>query len=190
MDILKRKIVLASKSPRRKQLLAEAGFSFEIRTKDTDESYPADLDVNEVAAYIARKKAIAAKELVADDEILLTADTIVVLGDTIYGKPKDAADAIQILKALSGKMHLVITGVCIMNKDKESLFSSVSKVFFKDLTDEEIRFYVDKYQPFDKAGAYAIQEWIGHSKIYKIEGTYTNIMGLPIDRIYDALKEF
>jgi len=190
MDIEKYKIVLASKSPRRSQLLREAGFKFEMKTLDVDESFPDDLDRAEVAAYIARKKASAAKDLIKDDEILLTADTIVVLENQIYEKPKDREDAIRILSDLSGKVHQVITGVCLLSKGKEQVFSEVADVHLAPLSQAEIEYYIDTYKPYDKAGAYAIQEWIGHCKITKIEGTYTNIMGLPVHRIYEALEGF
>ncbi len=181
---------MASKSPRRSQLLKEAGLDFVVKTKDTEESYPADLEVDKVAEYIAKKKAYAAREFIEDDTILLAADCIVTLGNKIYGKPKDAEDAFRILSELSGKTHKVITGVCLLSNTKEKVFSSVSKVEFELLKEEEIRYYIDKFQPFDKAGAYAIQEWIGLCKIKKIEGLYSNIMGLPMAKVYKELEDF
>ncbi len=184
------KIILASKSPRRSQLLQEAGFNFIVKTKETEETYPADLDVDEVAEYIAKKKAYAAKEFIEDGTVLLAADSIVIIENKIYGKPKDAEDAYRILSELSGKMHKVITGVCLLSSTKERLFSSISKVYFDPLSEEEIRYYVDKFKPFDKAGAYAIQEWIGLCKISKIEGLYSNIMGLPVADVYKELLKF
>jgi len=191
MKILHKKIILASKSPRRKQLLEQAGFNnFEVRSMDCDESYPADLEVDKVAGYIARKKAEAAKGLIKEEEILLTSDTIVIQDEIIYGKPKDYDDAVRVLRILSGSMHRVITGVCLMTQEKERVFSSISKVYLAPLTEEEIAYYVSTYEPYDKAGSYAIQEWIGLCKIIKIEGTYTNIMGLPTDRIYEELEDF
>ncbi len=190
MELQKRKILLASKSPRRHQLLKEAGFNFEIKTIDVEEVYPEDLPNREVAAYLAELKAMAAKHLVKNGEILLTADTIVIQDNTIYGKPKDRADAIRILKKLSGKMHEVITGVCLLSNEKSQVFSTVSRVHFEPISEEEITYYIDHYQPFDKAGAYAIQEWIGHCKISKIEGTYSNIMGLPMESVYKKLMAF
>lgn len=184
------KIILASKSPRRSQLLKEAGFDFIVKTKETEETYPADLEVEKVAEYLAKKKAFAAKEFIEKDSILLAADSIVAVGNKIYGKPKDAKDAYRILAELSGKTHKVITGVCLLSSTKEKSFSSVSKVHFEPLSDEEIRYYVDEFQPFDKAGAYAIQEWIGLCKISKIEGLYSNIMGLPMAEVYRELHKF
>jgi nucleoside triphosphate pyrophosphatase len=185
-----KKIILASKSPRRSQLLKEAGFDFVIKTKEVEESYPADLEVEKVAEYLAKKKAYAAKEFIEKDSVLLTADSIVTLENEIYGKPKNADDAFRILRELSGKVHKVITGVCLLSLTKERSFSSISKVHFEQLSDEEIRNYIEEFQPFDKAGAYAIQEWIGLCKISKIEGLYSNIMGLPVAEVYKELREF
>jgi septum formation protein len=189
-DLQNRKILLASKSPRRHQLLREAGFNFEVKTMDIEEIYPEDLPNREVAAYLAELKATAAKHLLKNGEILLTADTIVIQDNIIYGKPKDRADAINILKKLSANMHEVITGVCLMSAEKSHTFSTISKVYFEPISDEEIAYYLDNYQPYDKAGAYAIQEWIGHCKISKIEGTYSNIMGLPMETVYKKLMAF
>lgn len=185
-----KKIILASKSPRRSQLLSEAGFDFEIKTKEVEEDYPADLAVEAVAPYLARKKALASRDIIQDDEILLAADSVVILGDTIFGKPTDRDDAIRILEALSGNMHQVITGVCLLSKEKEQTFSGISKVYIDELSRAEIEYYIDKFKPFDKAGSYAIQEWIGLCKISKIEGTYSNIMGLPVNLVYKALMAF
>lgn len=190
MDLLKKKLILASKSPRRSQLLKEAGIEFEIKTKEVEEDYPESLAVEEVAPYLARKKAIESIDLIAEDEILLAADSVVIINNKIYGKPKDKADAIATLQALSGNMHLVITGVCLLSKEKEKTFSSITKVYFEELSLEEIEFYIDQFQPFDKAGAYAIQEWIGLCKIQKIEGTFANVMGLPVSLIYKELTRF
>jgi len=190
MKVLNRKIILASKSPRRSQLLEEAGFTFEIKTKEVDESYPPNLPVLEVAKYIAQKKAIACMDFLNNDGILLAADSIVALGNSIFGKPKDKADAISILQQLSGKTHQVITGVCLKSLQKESLFAGVSNVTFDPLSLAEIEYYIDNFQPYDKAGAYGIQEWIGHCKITKIEGTYTNIVGLPVQLVYEELSKF
>ncbi|MFK8103667.1 MAG: Maf family nucleotide pyrophosphatase [Saprospiraceae bacterium] len=190
MNVLDKKIILASKSPRRSQLLREAGFQFEIKTKETPEDFPDELPVEEVAAYLARKKALAAKSFLENGKVLLAADTIVTLDQEIFGKPTDAADARRILRALSGKEHLVITGVCLLSTQQEKTFSGVSKVFMDELTAEEIDYYIEQFQPYDKAGAYAIQEWIGLNKISKIEGSYVNIMGLPVQMIYQALQSF
>ena len=181
---------MASQSPRRKQLLAEAGFEFEIKPTDVEETYPEDLDVREVPAFLAIKKAKAALQFIENEEVIVASDCVVILENKIYGKPTDFGDAVNILTALSGKMHEVITGVCLLSKEKQVVFSGVSKVFFKTLTRDEIEFYINTYKPFDKAGAYAIQEWIGLTKIAKIEGTYSNIMGLPMDLVYDELMKF
>lgn len=188
---LDKKIILASKSPRRSQLLKQAGFKFEVKTTEVEETYPPDLHTDQVAVYLARKKAKAAQGFLNQPgEVLLAADSIVIQDGVIFGKPKDKADAFRILKSLSGKMHRVITGVCLLSKQKEKSFSSISKVYFEDLTEEEINFYIEEYQPYDKAGAYAIQEWIGLCKISKIEGIYTNIMGLPVELVYRELLRF
>lgn len=184
------KIILGSKSPRRKELIAGLGIEFEIRTKDTDESYPADLPVNEIANYIANNKAKALIPTLSEDEIIICADTIVVIDHQILGKPEDTADAKRMLHLLSGKTHDVITGVVIANQTKKQMFSVTTKVSFKELTSEEIEYYIEQYQPFDKAGSYGIQEWIGYIGIPKIEGSYFNVVGLPVHEVYEALKEF
>lgn len=184
------KIILASKSPRRSQLLKEIGYSFTIRTKETDESYPEDMPVREVALFLARKKAHDCAEFIQNkDEILLTADTTVVWNDKIYGKPENRADAIRILSDLSGQMHEVVTGVCLYSLSQEVCFAETACVYFAPLSPDEITNYIDSYQPYDKAGAYAIQEWIGLAKIRKIEGSYSTIMGLPTARLYDELQK-
>ena len=190
MNALKRNIILASKSPRRSQLLEAAGFNFTVKVKEVEEIYPDSLPPREVAEYLAKLKADASREFLITDEIILTADSIVLLNNTIFGKPKDAADAFHIIRTLSGKMHEVITGVCLLSKTKEVSFSAISKVYFEALSDEEIHYYVDNFKPFDKAGAYAIQEWIGLCKISKIEGAYSNIMGLPVERVYREMEQF
>ena len=191
MEILNKKLILASKSPRRSQLLAAAGFTFEIRTKEVEENYPDDLAAEEVAPYLAEKKAMECAEfLTNEDDILLASDCIVVFEGEIYGKPKNKEEAMQILKVLSGNVHQVITGVCLLSKQKKKIFSAVSKVHFQEISEEEIDYYLEKYQPYDKAGAYAIQEWIGLCKISKIEGTYSNIMGLPMEAVYRELLSF
>ena len=189
-SMINRPIILASKSPRRHQLLKEAGFEFEVRTRSIDEVFPEEMPVNEVAEYLAKAKADAVTDWLTGNEVIITADSVVILNNVIYGKPKDAADAFRIIRNLSGSIHQVITGVCIMTKEKTISFSDVANVHFMELTDEEIHFYIQKYEPFDKAGAYGIQEWIGFTKIKKIEGTYANIMGLPIHRVYQELMNF
>ena len=182
-------IILASQSPRRKQLLEWAEIEFDVIVKPTEESYPENLSPSEVSIHIAREKANAVKEQ-TDGKIILAADTIVVLGKDIIGKPWDREEAISILKRLSGNLHKVITGVVIRQNDKEVCFSDTTDVEFHELTNEQIEFYVDKYQPFDKAGAYAIQEWIGVVGIKNISGDFYNVMGLPVSRVVKALKEF
>jgi len=190
INILKKhKLILASKSPRRSELLTRAGIPFTIRTQEVAEVYPDDLPTAEVAEYLAKLKANASRPTMGEDEIILGADSIVILDDTIYGKPKDIADAHRILSELSGRMHEVITGVCLLSSKKEVSFSAVSKVWMGKLSEEEINYYIETYKPFDKAGAYAIQEWIGLCKIEKIEGTYDNIMGLPVAGVYRELEK-
>jgi len=183
-------IILASQSPRRKQLLEWAEINFEIIVKETDESYPKDLSVNEVAVHIARNKAYAVQHELDDSKIIIAADTIVVIGNEIIGKPKDRQDAIDILSKLSGNKHSVITGVVIIHKGKEIAFADITNVWFHHLTKEQIEFYIDKYKPYDKAGAYAIQEWIGVVGIKKIEGDFYNVMGLPVSRVVKELCNF
>lgn len=185
------KIVLASNSPRRKELLAGLDIPFEIRVLDNiDESYPETLPTKEIAGYISKKKADAYRQTMADDELIITADTIVVLGQEVMGKPKDDEEARRMLRELSGKTHQVITGVCLTTKDKQSNFSVETDVTFKTLSEEEIDYYVAHYRPLDKAGAYGIQEWIGHIGVTGLNGSYFNVMGLPVQRIYEALKAF
>lgn len=190
------KIILASQSPRRKQLLEWAEVPFEVLVKETDESYPAGLSNEKIAIHIARNKAHA----VIDSEVsgktvsigvcpVLAADTIVVLKNEIIGKPKDRQDAISILSRLSGCQHQVITGVVILHHDTEIAFADTTTVWFHELDPEQIEFYVDKYKPYDKAGAYAIQEWIGVVGIKSVEGDFYNVMGLPVSRVVQALQK-
>lgn len=189
MNILNQKIILASQSPRRSQLLRESGFTnIEVRPTDTDETIPPQYPTEKVAEYLAEKKAMAAQQWLSDEAIVLASDTIVVLGDTIFNKPENEADAHRILRQLAGKMHKVITGVCLLTKTHKKVFSDVAKVYFDDMTDTEINFYIEQYKPYDKAGAYAIQEWIGHCKIKKIEGSYSTIMGLPTFKVFEELS--
>lgn len=182
------KIILASQSPRRKQLLEWAEVPFEIIVKETDESYPAGLPVAAVAVHIAKNKALAIQQSNSINIPILAADTIVVLNNEIIGKPKDREDAINILTKLSGQKHSVITGVVILYQDKEITFADTTEVEFYDLTSEELCFYVDKYQPYDKAGAYAIQEWIGVVGIKSISGDFYNVMGLPVSKVVQAIN--
>lgn len=179
-------IILASKSPRRQELLRLLDFDYKVVLKEVDESYPDELTPEEVAVYIAEKKAKAYDGSI-DNEIVLTADTIVCIDDKILGKPESAEHAIEMLQLLSGRVHRVVTGVCLLYKGEYNKFYDVSEVFFRKLTDEEIRAYVEQYKPFDKAGAYGIQEWIGLTAIEKINGSYSNVVGLPTEKVYQQL---
>ena len=190
MKAFKHNIILASKSPRRSELLTKSGFEFDIKTMEVEEDYPTSMNVYDVPVFLAKKKATESVSLLQDGQILITADTVVIFEGEIFGKPKNAEDAYHMLSALSSKKHTVVTGVCILSKDKEVSFSDTSYVHLAHLSEEEIHFYVDTYKPFDKAGSYAIQEWIGLCKIEKIEGSYSNIMGLPMQRLYPALVSF
>ncbi|BDS10208.1 Maf family nucleotide pyrophosphatase [Aureispira anguillae] len=190
MQRIKPHLLLASKSPRRKQLLNELGFDFDVVLQDVVEDFPEDLPKAQVPEFLAQKKAQAVRGHLEKGKVILASDTIVLMGDTIYHKPKDYEDAVRILSELSGKVHQVITGVCLLSLEKEVVFSDVAKVHFAPISLEEIDFYVKKFQPYDKAGAYAIQEWIGLAKIQKIEGAYNSIVGLPTQKVYDALSNF
>ena len=185
-----KKIILASQSPRRKQLLEWAEVEFDVRISNTDETFPSELNVEEVPVYIAKQKALAIAKEYGTDIPVLAADTIVVCDGEIIGKPKDRNDAISIIKKLSGKTHQVITGVYICENEKETYFADRTDVTFHPVTAEQIEFYVDKYKPYDKAGAYAIQEWIGVIGIKSIYGDFYNVMGLPVSRVVQALAEF
>ena len=184
-----KKIILASQSPRRKQLLEWAEIPFEIIIQSTDESYPDNLSVEEIAIHIARNKALAVLQVTQANIPVLAADTIVVLNNEVIGKPVNRADAINILNKLSGQQHTVITGVVIRHGEKEIAFADATEVEFHQLTLEQIEFYVDKYQPYDKAGAYAIQEWIGVVGIKSVKGDFYNVMGLPVSRVVQALLQ-
>ena len=185
------KIILASNSPRRKELLQGLDIDFEVRIiPDIDESYPPGTKPEDIPSFIARKKAEAYKVTMKEDELIITADTIVVLDGDILEKPVDKDDAIQMIKRLSGRKHHVITAVVLTTVEKSKEFSVMSTVDFSELTDEEIEYYVEKYKPFDKAGAYGIQEWIGYIGVKSIEGSFYNVMGLPVQRLYRELKIF
>lgn len=190
MDFIHKKVILASQSPRRRELLAMAGIRFEVRPVSVEESYPPGLPVAGIAPYLAEKKAQAVRFSIAPDEVLLTADSIVALGDEVFGKPEGPEDAAHILRKLSGKTHQVFTGVCLWTPEKKRVFTGVSKVRFGILSEDEIDYYIREFQPYDKAGAYAIQEWIGLCKVEHIEGTYSNIVGLPMELVYQELKAF
>jgi len=183
-------LILASQSPRRHQMLKELGLTFEIKTKDVEEIYPENLTPEEIPVYLAELKGKAFHEDIISNELVITADTIVCVGDWILGKPKDRDDAIKMLKALSGRSHQVISGVSLRSKEKSVSFATTTNVHFKTLSDEEIDYYIDNYKPFDKAGAYGIQEWIGFVGIDGIEGSYFNVVGLPIQRLYQELSKF
>ena len=187
---INRPLLLASKSPRRSQLLREAGFRFRVIGLDVDEDFPADMPLEEVAPYLARRKALAAVHLIEGDEVVLSADSVVILENQIFNKPADYDEAFSMIRQLAGKQHTVITGVCLISAEREKTFSGVTRVWFADMTDDEIDFYIKNYQPFDKAGSYGAQDWIGWCKINRLEGTYANVMGLPVDLVYQALQEF
>ena len=190
MKKMKNRLVLASNSPRRKELLRGLGIDFEVRLiGEIDESYPNGLPANEVPVHISKAKAAAYMGAMTENEVILTADTVVVCDGEILGKPHDAEDARRMLGLLSGKSHEVITGVTLSTLQWQRSFAVTTVVWFKELSADEISFYVDNYRPFDKAGAYGIQEWIGYVGVQRIEGSYFNVMGLPVQRIYDELKD-
>ncbi|MCB0622021.1 MAG: septum formation protein Maf [Saprospiraceae bacterium] len=183
-------ILLASQSPRRRQLLEAAGFTVTVRVAAVEEDFPPGMPAEEVAAYLAEKKAEAARSFLNEGAVLLAADSIVVLDGVIFGKPADADEARRILLRLSGRTHEVITGVCLLRAGKKRVFSVSTQVSMAPLDEAEIDYYIRRDRPFDKAGAYAIQEWIGLCKIERIEGNYSNVVGLPVERVYRELQEF
>ncbi|MUV02490.1 septum formation protein Maf [Flavobacterium rakeshii] len=183
-------IILASGSPRRQKFLKELDIDFEIRLKDVEEIYPDHLKAEEITDFLAELKAAALTDTLSDNDILITSDTIVWHKDKALGKPTDKEDAFEMLKSLSGNTHDVITSVCIKNSSKSVTFNETTKVTFNTLTDEEINYYLENYRPYDKAGAYGIQEWIGLVAIAKIEGSYVNVVGLPVDKVYQHLVSF
>ena len=188
---MKYKILLASNSPRRREILGMLHIPFTVVTLEgIDESYPQDLELNKVSEYISNKKADEFLKRIGDNELIITADTVVICEGKILGKPKNSKEAEEMLHFLSGKTHKVTTGVTVANKDKRISFSSETYVTFADLTDDEIRYYVDTFHPLDKAGAYGIQEWIGAVAVAKIDGSFYNVMGLPVHRLYQVLKQF
>lgn len=183
------KVILASNSPRRKELLSGLGVEYIVRTlPDIDESYPPGLQGGDIPLFIAREKAAANKSLIADNELVITADTIVWLNGEVLGKPVDNEDACAMLRKLSGKQHQVYTGVCLTTTEWQRSFSCMTDVSFAELTEEEIRFYVEKYHPLDKAGSYGVQEWIGYIGCTGLQGSFFNVMGLPVQRLYKELK--
>ncbi len=191
ISLNKHKIILASQSPRRQELLKGLGLDFEVLPLNVDEQYPPGLQGKEIALYLSELKAKAFQfDGLYKNCLVITADTIVWKDNQVLAKPKDHADAVRILKTLSGNVHEVITGVSLRTKNKMTSFHSITKVFFKELSTEEIDYYVSNYKPFDKAGAYGIQEWIGHIGIEKIEGSYFNVVGLPVQKLYVELLQF
>ena len=190
LSFIKKDIILASKSPRRQQLLKDLGLTFTIITKEVDEVYPPELKKEEVALFLSKLKADAFKPEILENQLVITSDTIVCLEDKIIGKPKDRDDAFNMLSDLSGKMHEVITAVTVTSLEKQISFFVVTEVYFKSLTNFEIDYYITNYKPFDKAGSYGIQEWIGYIGIEKIVGSYFNVMGLPVKELYDELERF
>ena len=186
----KYQIILASNSPRRKELMSGLGVDYVVRTlPDVDESYPADLAGAEIPEYISREKADAYRSIMQPGELLITADTIVWLDGKVLGKPEGREGAVEMLRSLSGKSHQVFTGVCLTTTEWQKSFTAASDVEFDVLSEEEIRYYVDKYQPMDKAGAYGVQEWIGYIGVKSISGSFYNIMGRPIQKLYGEMKE-
>ena len=182
--------ILASKSPRRQFLLKDLGLHFETVTKEVDESFPENLKAAQIPLYLCQKKANAFEEELTDKTIVITADTIVWIDNQVLNKPENYEDAIRMLQLLSGKMHEVYTAVCLKSKNKLISFYAVTRVYFKTLTSEEIEYYIRNFHPYDKAGAYGAQEWIGYIAVDKIEGSYFNVMGLPVRELYEELLKF
>ena len=191
LDNLKKyKVILASNSPRRKELLSGLGLEYEVKVMPgIDETYPDTLPTEEVPVYIAREKAEAYRKSIAEDELIITADTVVCIDGEVLGKPAYEAEAYAMLRKLAGRTHLVITGVCLTTVQFQKSFAAVTEVTFDQLTDEEISFYVEKYRPFDKAGAYGVQEWVGYVGVTGMNGSFYNVMGLPVQRLYLELKK-
>ncbi len=186
-----KELLLASASPRRKELLENAGFKFKVISgKEIDETIPEGLSSKKAAIYLSEIKSYAYLSYIKKNTILITADTVVCIGNDILGKPENYSDAFKMLRTLSGKKHKVITGVTIRSADKKKSFAAKTFVKFKTLTDKEIEYYIKNYKPYDKAGAYGIQEWIGHIGICKIKGSYFNVMGLPVQKVYEVLRNF
>ncbi len=185
------RLLLASQSPRRRELISGCGLPFELAPKyECEEKYPSDLPAGEVALYLSRLKSEAYPFALADREILLTADTTVILGDRVLGKPHSREEAVEMLRSLSGRSHSVVTGVTLRTASRMESFAVESRVRFRELTSEEVDYYIDNFRPYDKAGAYGIQEWIGYAAIERIEGSFYNVMGLPIQKLYTELNKF
>jgi septum formation protein len=184
------KIILASKSPRRRQLLEGLNIPFEVVVREVEEVFPENMPLEEIPIYLAKLKSEAFLKELADNELVITADTIVWIDGEILGKPFDHDHAFEMLRKLSGRKHVVVTGVCLTSIEKQVTFSSVTEVYFKELSDYEIEYYLNQFHPYDKAGAYGVQEWIGYIAIDTIKGSYFNVMGLPVGRLYGELKRF
>ncbi len=185
------RLILASQSPRRKELMTLAGYQFEIFLPPDKEDFTSDISIRDVARLLAKRKAYNALEYFREEEVVIVAaDTVVIYNEKMYNKPTDENDAFRMLSELNGKMHEVITGVCLLSHQKEISFSDTTKVFFRKLTDEQLKFYIKQHKPFDKAGSYGIQDWFGVRGVEKIEGDYFNVMGLPVNRVADVLKGF
>lgn len=185
-----KKVILASRSPRRKELFEHIGWDFEIRSKDVQEDFPKDMQVAKVPVFLAEKKASAFIPELSPEEVLVTADTVVVSNEQILGKPSNGIEAELTLQNLSGRPHEVMTGVCIANQNRKHSFVEKTKVYFKKFSTREINFYIEKYKPFDKAGGYGIQEWLGMIGVEKIEGCYYNVVGLPVSKLYQEMQKF
>ena len=182
------KLILGSASPRRRELIEGLGLDCEVRIESVEENYPADLNIYKVPEYLAQIKAQPLLEGIKEDEVLLTSDTVVIMNNDILHKPKDEQNAYEMLKALSGQMNEVVTGVSLISNETKVVFSSITKVFFSTLRDEDINYYIERYKPFDKAGGYGIQEWIGQIGVERIEGCFYNVMGLPIHQVWEHLN--
>jgi septum formation protein len=189
-NLNKYRIILASRSPRRQQILRDLGLRFDVVTRDYPETYPENLTGSEIAMYLAKEKSKCFKDKISDDEIVITADTIVWCNNRVLGKPSDKEDAIGMIRDLAGNTHEVITGVSILSSARERTFYDSTKVTFEALSDEEINYYIEKFRPYDKAGAYGIQEWIGLAACSRIEGSYFNVVGLPVQKLYKELRDF
>ncbi len=190
-NLRKYSVILASGSPRRKKLLSSIGIDYKVRIiNGIDESYPENMKAEDIPQFISRKKAAAYRQDMSNGELIITADTVVAVDNKILGKPKDKTEAVKMLSLLSGRKHQVITGVTVMTSEREETFATVSNVSISKLSDEEIDYYIEKYKPYDKAGAYGIQEWIGMIGVTGIEGSFFNVMGLPVQRLYTLLKTF
>lgn len=188
MITLNKNLILASQSPRRQELLKGLGFTFSVKSLQVDESFPEDMKPELVARFLAEKKANAYRNELGKDELLITADTVVITQNKILNKPSNSLEAANMLRQLSGTKHQVITGVCIMDMGKKFVFDDTTLVFLNQLEEQEISYYINQFQPYDKAGAYGIQEWLGHAAIQKIEGSFYNVMGLPVHKVYQTLK--